>query len=316
MKRKALLAAGAVGGAVAGLEAYNRAVVIPRPELEPQLPVSPTIWKWRFGDVAVYEAGEPSSPPMLLLHGHNAAASAAEMRQPFARFAGRFHVYAPDLLGYGLSDRPDIEYEPRLYIELIEELLREVVQQPAAVVASSLSSAYAIEAAFSSPEWINALVLICPTGVRRLLEQSTLGRAVERVLRLPVFGHGLYNGIASRPSIRYFLEAQTYFDATLVTDNMVEQYYRTAHAPGARYAPSAFVSGKLYWDASEAWSRLEQRVLLVWGKEARLTPVTDAAAFLATNPGAEMEEIGAAGILPHDEQPEQFVNVVGAWLER
>jgi pimeloyl-ACP methyl ester carboxylesterase len=316
MRMKGLLVAGAAGGAVVGLEAYNRAAVIPRPELEPQLPVTPATWRWRFGDVAVYEAGEPSSPPLLLLHGHHAAASAAEMRRPFERLAGRFHVYAPDLLGYGLSDRPDIEYEPQIYIELIEDILREVVQQPASVVASSLTSAYAIEAAFSSPEWISALVLVCPTGVRRLLEQSGPGRAIERLLRLPVLGQGLYNGIASRPSIRYFLEAQTYFDATLVTDNMVEQFYRTAHVPGARYAPGAFVSGKLYWDASEAWSRLEQRVLLVWGKEARLTPVTDAAAFLATNPGAELEEIGAAGILPHDEQPEQFANVVGAWVER
>ena len=74
MRMKGLLA---VGAAIAGLEAYNRAVVIPRAELEPQLSVTPTTWQWRFGHVAVYEAGEPSSPPLLLLHGHNAAASAA-----------------------------------------------------------------------------------------------------------------------------------------------------------------------------------------------------------------------------------------------
>src|SRR2546421_1137217 len=124
MRMKGLLAAGVAGGAVVGLEAYNRAAVIPRAELEPQLPVGPTVWHWRFGDVAVYEAGEPSGPPLLLLHGHNVAASASEMRQPFARLAGRYHVYAPDLLGYGLSDRPDIEYNPRLYIEFIEDILR------------------------------------------------------------------------------------------------------------------------------------------------------------------------------------------------
>ncbi|MFL5735411.1 MAG: alpha/beta fold hydrolase [Chloroflexia bacterium] len=313
MRTKGLLAAGA---GIVALEVYNRAVVIPRQDLEPRLPVTPTMWQWRYGEVAVYEAGEPSDPPLVLLHGHNAAASAAEMRQPFARLAGSYHVYAPDLLGYGLSDRPDIDYDPSVYIEFIEDFLREVVGQPAPLVASSLTSAYAIEAAFSSPEWVTALVLICPTGVRRLLKQSPAGRAIEGLLRLPVVGQGLYNGIASRRSIGYFLKDQAYFDATLVTDEDVERYYRTAHAPGARYAPGAFVSGKLYWDASESWSRLEQRVLLVWGKEARLTPVTDAAAFLATNPAAELEEIGAAGILPHDEQPEQFTNVVGAWLGR
>ena len=306
----------AVGLAAVGLEAYNRRVALPYEALEPQLPTTPTTWRWRFGDVAVYQAGDAANPPLLMLHGHNAAASAAEMREAFTRLSEDYHVYAPDLLGYGLSDRPDIEYTPALYVEFVEDILKEVVERPATILASSLTSAYAIEAAYTSPEWIDALVLICPTGVRSLTGQSSAGRAVEALLRVPIVGQAMFNGIASRPSIRYFLESQAYFDTTLVTDGLVERYYRTAHVPGARYAPAAFVSGKLYWDASEAWSRLGQRVLLVWGKEARITPLSDAAAFLATNPGAELQEIGAAGILPHDEQPEQTVNVVKEWLAR
>lgn len=313
MRAKGLIALALAG---AGLEVYNRVVALPREKLEPQLPTTPQTWHWRFGDVAVYEAGDPHNPPLLLLHGHNAAASAAEMREPFARLSERFHVYAPDFLGYGLSDRPDIDYGPTLYVEFIEDILREVVGRPAAVFASSLTSAYAIEAAAAHPEWITSLVLTCPTGVRTLTQQSPAGGAIEAMLRLPVVGQALFNALASRPSIRYFLEAQTYYDSSLVTDSLLEGYYRTAHAPGARYAPTAFVSGKLYWDASEAWSRLEQRVLIVWGREAKLTPVTDAPAFLATNPAAELQALSQAGILPHDEQPQQFANIVSAWLAR
>src|SRR3954454_13477214 len=249
MRNRGLLAA---GGAVLGLAAFNRGVTIPRDELEPQLPTEPEMWQWRYGAVAVYTAGNPDNPPILLLHGQNAAASAWEMREPFARLSEHFHVYAPDLLGYGLSDRPDIEYEPNLYIEFIEDILREVVQRPAAVFASSLTSAYAIEAAFRNPEWITHLVLSCPTGVRSLVEQSASGKAAETVLHIPVLGQALYNGIASRPSIRYFLESQTYFDTTRVTDELVEGNYRTSHVPGAIHAPAAFVSGKLYWDARDA----------------------------------------------------------------
>ena len=313
MRKKGLIA---LGAALAGLEAYNRSVAMPAASLEDQLPVAPTRWPWRFGEVAVYETGDPHNPPLLLLHGHNAAASAAEMKEPFARLSDRFHIFAPDLLGYGLSERPDIPYTPQLYIELIGDLLREVVKRPAAVLASSLTSAYAIEAAVADPEWITSLVLVCPTGVRTLQEQSAGGKAIEALLRLPVLGQAMFNGIASRRSIRYFLERQTYHDKSLVTEDLVERYYRTAHVPAARYAPSAFVSGKLYWDASEAWSQLSQNVLLVWGREAKITPLADAPAFLATNPGAELQEISPAGILPHDEQPEQFANLIGAWLER
>ncbi len=313
MLRKGVI--GLVGAAI-GLEVYNRRVTLGEGRLEQQLPVQPTMWHWRFGKVAVYEAGDPQKPPLLLLHGHNAAASAAEMREPFSRLSEMYHIFAPDLLGYGLSDRPDVSYTPQLYVEFIEEILREVIQRPAIVVASSLTAAYAIEAAAANPEWITSLILICPTGVRSLANQSNVGKAIGWILGLPVLGQALYNGIASKASIAYFLRRQTYHDAALVSDEVVKRYYRTAHAPGARYAPAAFVSGRLYWDASDAWTRLEQPTLIVWGREAKLTPVTGAAAFLATNPAAELEEIDYAGILPHDEQPEQFATLVGRWNSR
>ena len=54
MRMKGILAAGL---AVAGLEVYNRSVTLPQAVLEPQLPAMPTMWQWRFGNVAVYEAG-------------------------------------------------------------------------------------------------------------------------------------------------------------------------------------------------------------------------------------------------------------------
>ncbi len=314
--RKPISALAGVAAGAAGLELYNRLVTIPDGQLEPQLPVTPIMWRWRYGDVAVYESGDPSNPPLLLVHGHNAAASAGEMREPFARLSENYHVFAPDLLGYGLSARPDIEYTPELYIEFIEDILREVVQRPSAVIASSLSSAHAIEAAANNPEWITALVLSCPTGLRRLTGQSTGGKIAQALLSTPVLGQALFYGIASRPSIRYFLAKQTYHDPALVTKEMVDRYYRTAHAHGGRYAPAAFVSGKLYWDAKDAWTRLEQNVLIVWGSDAGFTPPSDAAPFLATNPRAELEEIKGAGVLPHDEQPEQFARIVTVWISR
>jgi len=99
-----------------------------------------------------------------------------------------------------------------------------------------------------------------------------------------------------------------------VTDALVEDNYRTAHVPGARYAPTAFVSGRLNHDAMDAWTRLGQPILIMWGREASITPVGDAAAFLATNPRSELREISPASLLPHDEQPEQFVRAVMEWL--
>ena len=314
MQTRTLIALGIGMLGVASIRLFNRSVTIDAGELEAQLPAPPTMWEWEHGNIAVYETGSQANPPILLLHGHNAAASAMEMREPFSRFASHYHVYAPDLLGYGVSDRPNIPYTPELYVQLIADLLRDFVGAPAIVLASSVSSAHAIEVAALHPELVKSLVLVCPTGVRSKSERSTGGTIAQALLASPHLGRALFNALASRPSIRYYLAKQTYHDESLVTAELIENYYRTAHVPGARYAPAAFVGGGLFHDAAGAWQSLQVPVLLVWGREAKITPPTNAAPFLATNPRAELREVAYAGLLPHDEQPAQFANLVLEWL--
>ncbi|MEP6774656.1 MAG: alpha/beta fold hydrolase [Chloroflexota bacterium] len=316
MRTGNVITIGAGVAGVAGMELFNRSVVLERDDLEARLPVEPSMWEWQGHRIALYRNGDPEKPPMLLLHGHHAAASALEMSEPFSSFAENYSVLAPDLLGYGLSDRPDIEYSPALYIELITDLLRDVIGRPAVVMALSLSSAYAIEVAAANPELVDRLVLICPTGVGSLQKQSAGGKALQTILKSPLLGQALYNALSSHKSIEYYLSKQSYYDESLVTPELVEEYYRTSHVPGARYAPSAFVGGALYDDVREEWARLETPTLIVWGAEAKMTPVSDAAPFLAINPSAKLEEIAASGLMPQDEQPEQFANIVGAWLDK
>jgi pimeloyl-ACP methyl ester carboxylesterase len=253
---------------------------------------------------------------LVLIHGHNAAASAYEFRRQFHALAEHYHVVAPDLLGYGLSERPPIDYNAGMYIELIRDLLREVVRAPAIVVASSLSGAHAIQVAADDPEWITHLVLIGPTGLTHLTNPSGPGLVVTSVLRSPVLGETLFHALASRAGIRGFLQRQTYADPAAVDDDLVEMNYQTAHQPGARYAPAAFVGGALAHDVHDAWPRVGQPVLLVWGADASITPVGDAATFLALNPGAELETIARSGLVPHDEQAAEFTRIVLAWLDR
>jgi pimeloyl-ACP methyl ester carboxylesterase len=129
-------------------------------------------------------------------------------------------------------------------------------------------------------------------------------------------GETLFHGLASRVGIRGFLRNQTYADPACVDDDLVEMNYLSAHQPGARYAPASFVGGALGHDVHDAWPRVGQPALLVWGADAQITPVGDAAGFLALNPGTELETIQAAGLVPHDEQPEEFARIVLDWLER
>ncbi|HLY29397.1 MAG TPA: alpha/beta fold hydrolase, partial [Ktedonobacterales bacterium] len=158
-------------------------------------------YAWRHG--SVYFTVKGRGEPLLLIHGVYAGASSYEYRRVFDQLAERYRVFAPDLLGFGRSDRPPVVYTPRLYIELIQDFARQVVgavDHPLSVIASSLGAAFAIRAAAERPDLFARLALIEPTGIESLVGPSdTPGRRLWRAaLRAPVVGESMYNMLVSR----------------------------------------------------------------------------------------------------------------------
>jgi len=278
-------------------------------ELDSVLGGETRFYPWREGNIFYKVQGE--GRPVLLLHGIHAAASSYEWRKNFDPLGESFRVFAPDLLGFGLSERPPITYDAQLYIDLVADFIRDVVAAPAAVIASSLTCAYAIEHAARAREEIDHLILICPTATTRQSAAVRPFRALsQQLLRLPVVGSTLFNGLSSRASIGHFLRERVYYDPSLVDEAMVEYYYTAAHQEGARYAPAAFIGGALDLDVSEAFAALTQPTLLVWGRQASETPVEDAEAFQRLNPKAELRIFEYCGMLPHDEYADEFNQLV------
>jgi len=308
-----LRAALAVGGLVGGLALYNRWWGGSGGDFADRLGGETRYYRWRGGDLAYSVAGE--GEPLLLVHGVYAGASSLEFRKTFEELSGRFRVYALDLLGCGMSDRPRRRYGPGDVTSQIEDFVREEIGVPTHLVASSLSAALVVPAAVRSPRLFKKLVLVCPTGYGTLDRPSgRLGDAVYGLFLAPVIGDTLYHAIVSRPGIRYYLKNIAYHDRGLVTEELVEDYYRTGHRLGAKYFPAAFVSGKLNFGVARLWSRVPHRTLICWGQEARTAPVSEAQYFVGLNPRAEPRIFRDAALLPHDERAQTFNAEVKAFL--
>lgn len=272
------------------------------------------IFHWKMGDVSYRQTG--NGTPVVLVHGINAAASSWEMRRNFGPLGADFQVYAPDLLGFGLSDRPEVRYAAQTYVDLLAGFLREVAGGPAHVVASSLSGAYAIQVAREQPDLVRSLVLICPTGIEQLHGPPGLAqRAADALLGTPLLGARLFSWLVSRPSVRYFLKRIPYHDPSSVTPEMVEIQHTLGQRPGARWAPRAFIGGRLNLDIAESFAELQQPILLAWGKQAKTTPLADAPAFLERNPRAILRVLDGSKLLPHDEQAEAFNELTRTWIK-
>jgi len=229
-------------------------------------------------------------------------------RKNFDALSEKFRVYALDLLGFGFSDKPAAaHYSPDLYVELISDFIREVVGGPANLVASSLGAAYAVCVAEEHPELVNALILNSPAGYDTLNTRPGMsGAAFYGLLQSPVLGTSFYNVMASERSIRDYARRTLFYDYRRVTNRLVSNLYATSHQAGAQHAVAAFLSGYLNVDMRIAFSRLGQRVILVWGKQDTTTPITKATALLDLNPRAELEVFDFCRVMPEQEHPELF----------
>lgn len=307
------------GTGLAGLAALNVWLSWRVGALASPLDGEPRFFHWRRGfevfNVFYSKDERGAGPPIVFLHGIDAAASSAEWRDAFAGLKGKRPLYALDLLGFGLSDRSSRRYRAADYPELLGDFLDEVVREPAVVVASSLGASYAITVAARTPERVAGLLLVSPTGLQRFNQPPTRAqRLLETFLRLPILGSAAFNLLVSRASVTYFLKERTYANPERVTDATIDYAYQSAHQDGARYAPAAFIGGSLDQDLRSIYPALTQPIWIAWGREAQVTPVSDANQFLRERPGSRLKVFDRAGLLPHVERAGEFLLYVEQML--
>jgi pimeloyl-ACP methyl ester carboxylesterase len=306
------LAAGA--GLTGAIAAFNRSVgnaPVPPNELHGNV----RRWEWRGHGVFATEAG--SGPLIVLVHGVYAGASSYEYRNLFPLLAQKYRVVAFDLLGCGLSDRPNLGYSADVFTEQIIDALAEFgPNESATLVGSSLGGAFAIRAAARTAGRVSHLVAICPSGLGGILDKTATGgqRAFANTIRSPFLGEALFNGLASRPSIRFFL-GQTYGDKASVTPEVVDHYYAISHQPGARYVPAHFVGGLLNCNIAQDLPFVDAPMLVAWGERASVfSPLANAGEFLKLAQHAKLVTFAHSGLLPHEEEPEAMRAAIDAFL--
>jgi pimeloyl-ACP methyl ester carboxylesterase len=105
------------------------------------------------------EAGDPTAPTIVLLHGY--PTSSAMFRHLIPLLADRFHVVAPDHLGFGLSAAPGVEeldYSFDTLTDVTEALLRDLEVDRFAIYVQDYGAPIGWRLALRRPEAITAIV--------------------------------------------------------------------------------------------------------------------------------------------------------------
>lgn len=180
----------------------------------------------RVGQIRTrYWSAGNGSRTLLLLHG--IGRSIEDWVDTLPAFAKRYRVYALDLVGFGLTDKPAADYSFAFFAEFVHDFLNTLGINRATIIGSSLGGGVALEFAARRPERVDGLVLVGSAGFGRDVSVGL------RLVTLPILGEWLT--APDRTNARQTLRS-LFHDAALITSERVEQEYRQSARPGVQMA--------------------------------------------------------------------------------
>ncbi|HEY2197849.1 MAG TPA: alpha/beta hydrolase [Mycobacterium sp.] len=257
-------------------------------------------------ETSYLEAG--SGETVLMLHGSGPGVSAlANWQHNIPTLAQRFHVLAPDIVGFGTTERPeDIVYSLRTWTDHVWAFMDARGMEKARVIGNSLGGRIALQMATDQPDRIAKMVLMGTPGVGMT---PTEGLAALRAYE------------PSHDAMRELLRNHFAVDPAMITDELVQIRYEASIADGAYEAYRA-----MFFDPRHAGSELgitEDEVraiatptLLIHGREDRVVALQVSVAMLGLLPNADLHVFSACGHWTQIERADEFSAVVSDYLGR
>lgn len=245
------------------------------------------------GQMIYHESGSGPGPTLVFVHGLEVGASSYEWAGVYAAFTGQHRVLAPDLIGFGESERPKSHHHAAdcaaSLAEFIEGLCGDEPQRPI-VVASGLGAGLAALMMTRNPELVSRLILWMPIGRAETSLALNLG---TRVSTLKQF---LYrNQLARRTAIRRRLAARAGVLPEAVPNEAVNVYALCAQQFQAECSIYRLLQRQLDLDLPAAIRALQVPATLLWPERASASALEGARQLAAENRMGSLRIVPSTG---------------------
>lgn len=288
----------------------------PSPILETQT----WIWQGHRINYTVQGTGQP----MILIHGFGG--NMGHWRKNILELAaGGYQVWCLDLLGFGGSDMPKIDYTLELWQQLFVDFWQEQVQQPAVWVGNSIGGLLVLMILADHPHMGSCGVLLNSAGsmnIRReeaILPLRMVMGPMRMMMRSQRLGPFFFNQVRTKRAIRNSL-SQIYGNKEAITDELVELLHHPSCHPGACHVFMSVLTGPPGPRPTELLPRIHHPLLVLWGEDDPWAALRTAKVYqdLSANPDAQPQVtfkiIPRTGHCPHDERPETINPMILDWL--
>ncbi|MCW5258961.1 alpha/beta fold hydrolase [Verminephrobacter eiseniae] len=256
----------------------------------------------------VHDLGEsrPGQPPVLFIHGSGPGVSAwANWRLALPVIAQDRHVIAPDMVGFGYTDRPAGQaYTMDAWVQQVLDLMDALGVERADVVGNSFGGALSLALAIRAPQRVRRLVLMGSVGVSFPITPGLDA----------VWGYE-----PSLDNMKRLLDIFAHSRA-LVTDELAQLRYEASIRPGFQASFAAmFPAPRQRWvDAmaspEAAIRALPHETLIVHGREDKVIALQNSLRLSEWIAHSQLHVFGHCGHWTQIEHADRFVRLVGDFL--
>lgn len=258
------------------------------------------------------EFGEPTAPPMVLIHGYTASLFVWKTGAPLLAEVG-FRVIAVDLVGFGYSEKPrGFEYSIQSQARMVTRFMERLGIGEATVVGSSYGGAVAATIALDHSERVEKLVL-----VDAVINDDLKSHPVLRLAALPGLGELITPFVSdSRMVLRHRMHG-TLAKANhhLITNERIDGIRRPLLASDGHHS---LLATSRNWSANRIErdaQLITQPTLIIWGEEDTVIPIKDGYKLRDRVPDSRLVVLKDCGHVPQEECSEAFSKLVAGFCK-
>jgi 2-hydroxymuconate-semialdehyde hydrolase len=240
--------------------------------------------------------------PIMLIHGSGPGVTAwANWRLTLPVLAQKRRVIAPDMLGFGYTERPaDNHYSMQRWLKHLLGLMDKLQLERVDLIGNSFGGALALAFAIAHPERVRRLVLMGSVGV-----SFPLTDGLDRV----------WGYTPSAATMRELISLFSW-NQLLVNDDLAELRYRASIQPGFQEAFAAmFPTPRQQWvdalaSSEEDIRALPHQTLLIHGRDDQIIPLQTSLTMASWIAKSQLHVFGQCGHWTQIEQADRFTQLV------
>ena len=240
-----------------------------------------------------------SKKTIVLLHGLGASAERWADLWPLLK---KYNVVVPDLVGFGYSEKPLIEYTIEFFIKFLEVFFEKMQIQKPVIIGSSFGGQLALEFSLTHRDFFEKIILVSPAGT---LEKPTY------VLSQYIFS-GLY---PTSENVHRAFEMMANSREYVVDVGTVKDYMNRMKLPNAKYSLiSTLLAMRKDQTLRKRLVEIVVPTLVIWGRNDTTIPVENIEYFKQM-PNVKTLIMEDCGHTPYVEKPVEFYEIIEKFID-